>query len=420
MSPKRVAVVDEAASAGCFSSAGLAIVITFFAVSGLLLMGMPERREIRNQAGATATVETMTTEPKIGSKPKVIAPTRARDTTASVPSESTTAEPDVLDPATLAAEPVTTPVGKTKAGGKFIFYTQITFQIAFYCDMLASAIYNKVPIQIGQWGRGRVSFRKFNRRLEWGMEYLNTIADDNAIVMCVDAADAFFQESAEDIERKARALLARKNVSIIMSGENDCYIESLKDGGCGDEAFVQSKAGKYRYLNSGLWVGYVGAMKKLFYTALRLVPKLPKKGAIRNDQSVIGLIYSKHGWHKNGMMAIDNDNELFQSFCTKEKDEMAIGGDGYIVNKLYGGRSPIVHFNGPGKSWYTQWRHGFWWSNRPPPMNATLLVDGKLHKFSDVCPIIKQMPQGMLPNGQWNASMTFVADPLHDVAGFKT
>ena len=212
--------------------------------------------------------------------------------------------------------PLRTAGNKIPMGTDIVFYTQITFPIAFYCDMLASCLWAGLPVMVEHWNQGRVSFRKFNKRLEWSYEFLTqNIEDDNTFVMSMDAADAFIQtQQPEEMVAKIKEVLKRKKVKILFSGENDCYVPKMRDSGCGSPAFTKSRAGVDRYINTGLWVGRAGDLKKMF----------------------------------KAIMGIDNDNELFQSFCTKEKPEMQGLGPGLgVYNK-----------------WYKKWRQHFWWSTR--------------------------------------------------------
>jgi hypothetical protein len=287
----------------------------------------------------------------------------------------------------VAAVPVN---NQGKYTGKFFFYAQIGAPVGYYCDMIASAIYNKVPLILGHWGRGRVSFRQVDIRLQWVLEFLHQIEDPEALVLSVDAADSFFQVDAHSIASAAQQLLFSLNATAIFSTENDCFVLSLKGRGCGHPAFTRSKSGKVKYISTGLWVGKVRFMRKLFAKAIDLLQSFKVS---RDDQSVIGYIFAETAAGKlsdmlsEGRVVLDNDNALFQSFAQAEKPEMSGFVGGVLYNKLLGTYSGVVHFNGRGKRWYPTWRKFFWWSHLPPPMDGVVTINGKGTRFGTVCPV---------------------------------
>jgi len=144
--------------------------------------------------------------------------------------------------------------------------------------------------------------------------YLEALPEAD-IVLCTDAYDVLYAQGEEEILSRFKEL----NVPLVFGGEKSCYhhFPDVK------EYFEQSAGeGIYKYLNSGLIIGYAGAFvamldEILTYRLLELKEEFKKAtGTVGffNDQT----IYGRYACLHPGKLTLDTMGSLFWTL-TEEK-----------------------------------------------------------------------------------------------------
>ncbi|MCP4400819.1 MAG: hypothetical protein GY801_26395 [bacterium] len=146
-------------------------------------------------------------------------------------------------------------------------------------------------------------------------EYLSPLPK-TAIVLCTDGYDVLYTQSESVILSR----FANFDAPLVFGGEKNCY-HHFPDS---KEYFEQAgEAGLYRYLNSGLMIGYVGAIQLMFKDILGLETslKLEFSQAKRivgffNDQS----IYGRYACRNPGKIMVDTHADLFWTLTDEKFD----------------------------------------------------------------------------------------------------
>lgn len=164
------------------------------------------------------------------------------------------------------------------------------------------------------------------------------------IVMFVDAYDVVISAGEKEIVDKFLSF----NSPIVFAAESGCW--PFLDGRRGGEYICDSvyppSVTPYRFLNSGTWIGYVGAARR----ALQAMMELPEAKDKAIDQELASIVFLKN----NSDIALDYNADIFQSVHMSQSHlRLELGPEGKtrrwrnIVTKTL----PVVfHFNGGAKS----------------------------------------------------------------------
>ena len=154
--------------------------------------------------------------------------------------------------------------------------------------------------------------------------FLRDVSGDEEVLF-VDGYDVVFSERDcwQGIKERFRA----SGAEVLVSAERNCYPYPI-------EAEYPACHTPYRFVNSGCYIGYCGALRRLF--ADMRVERIP---AYVNDQAVFTDFYLFRGG-----FVLDHEANLFQSLFAAEGD-LRRDGEGYI-NTVTGSRPLILHGNG--------------------------------------------------------------------------
>ena len=165
------------------------------------------------------------------------------------------------------------------------------------------------------------------RKIELVKEFIKDLREDE-IVLFVDGYDTFFTESYETVVQRFLGF----NVDILFGAEQDCW---PVDNILYKKRWNHTRT-PYKYLNSGMYIGYAGALRDFLDT-----PTEEDKG---DDQLYCQLRYLSKSKNSSYKLALDYEAYIFQNHDTNIK----------IVNgQLWNDRTSccgcIYHGNG-GKS----------------------------------------------------------------------
>ena len=171
------------------------------------------------------------------------------------------------------------------------------------------------------------------------LKYLSKL-EDSELVLATDGYDVLYVQDEESILASFRAM----NSPIVIGGETGCFHHFADAMASFDRT---PDVGPFRYLNSGLIMGYVKEVRDMLETvlsqreALRLeYARAEKTPGFFNDQTIIGRIASKAG-----NVRIDANADLFCTFCEEKYDIdhwVDISESG-ITLKQTGSRPCLVH-----------------------------------------------------------------------------
>jgi len=147
-------------------------------------------------------------------------------------------------------------------------------------------------------------------------EYLLALPK-TAIVLCTDGYDVLYTRSANEILSRFTDF----GVPVVFSGEKNCYHHFPESKNYFEQA---GNRGLYRYLNSGLIIGYAGAIQSMLEEILALETAALKlefsqaKNIVGffNDQS----IYGRYACQNPEKVAIDTNADLFWTMCEEKFD----------------------------------------------------------------------------------------------------
>lgn len=164
-------------------------------------------------------------------------------------------------------------------------------------------------------------------------EFLNSDPfPDEDIVMFVDAYDVLIIQEAKEIIKEFKSY----HSPIILAGERHCF----PDGHLAEKYPISNS--KHRYINSGCYIGYVGAIK-------RMLNKMPIE-TIHDDQRLFTHYFLFYPHEK---IVIDSDCKLF--LCLQDVDEKELKID-YQLQRVFFTHTRtfpcVIHGNGNGKPKY--------------------------------------------------------------------
>jgi hypothetical protein len=153
--------------------------------------------------------------------------------------------------------------------------------------------------------------------------------DDNDIVCFIDAYDVLSLASNDEIIKKFKEY----NCELLLSSELNCYPEKYK------HVYDTSKdKTRFSYVNSGGYIGYVKAIKKLMnWKSVNEIINICSDGG---DQS-----YFTEYYLYNNAVKLDTYQKIFQSMHKVSWKEIEFI-DGRIRNKVLNELPCFVHFNG--------------------------------------------------------------------------
>eukprot|EP01063_Lacrimia_lanifica_P002099 TRINITY_DN11087_c0_g1_i1.p1 TRINITY_DN11087_c0_g1~~TRINITY_DN11087_c0_g1_i1.p1 ORF type:complete len:381 (+),score=145.65 TRINITY_DN11087_c0_g1_i1:52-1194(+) len=287
---------------------------------------------------------------------------------------------------------------RTHAGAVH-WFTILNAPRYYWCETLASAWHNEITMNI--WGWGNKDFDDWLAtwmKIPLAVEFSEDLPDD-AIMGFVDGADSLFQRRSEDILTEYEQLVGAK-YNFAMSTEINCAVQSLPKHGCDNERFPMTPWGR-RYLNSGLYMGKVGEIRRFLSFVYKHYLPLFKKGTVQaNDQSVIGKAWHD-GWSAN--FTLDTHTRLFQSvrmaeahYCNSppedKKHPVPDPATKLLKNCLTGHAPGVMHFNGKAKPFLGEWLGYYWWHEKAIDPRAVVFVNKQPKHLKELCPKLNYAP----------------------------
>jgi len=149
---------------------------------------------------------------------------------------------------------------------------------------------------------------------------------DNDIVLFVDGYDVFINDSKETILERFKGF----GVDVLFAAEKACWPSKELAG------FFPKSDTEYNYLNSGVYIGYVHAIKKLLDQDI---------DDSEDDQLFLQKQYIKAKVSNELSIALDHENYLFQCLAGAEND-LRIQKNKQIINTATKCCPCILHGNG--------------------------------------------------------------------------
>jgi hypothetical protein len=175
-------------------------------------------------------------------------------------------------------------------------------------------------------------------------------ADDDAVYLFADAYDVVLLPNGGDLARRFRAFES----PIVFSAESGCWpfaelapsyppapVVKLRPRGRGSSLRPPPPLRTpFRFLNSGSYIGYAGAI-------LRLIQEVSPQGT-ESDQGLFTRYYLEH----RGDLALDYRATLFQTLNGVAPDDLVFeeGEPWTLRNRWLGSKPCLLHGNGPGRT----------------------------------------------------------------------
>lgn len=176
------------------------------------------------------------------------------------------------------------------------------------------------------------TWRGFIDKIYLGIEVYKDIPD-NEIICFVDGYDTIINSNVEEITEK----FLNYNCDLLFGAELNCFPEHYKDK-------ISSNLTKYKYLNSGGYIGYKHAIMDVFlWKPINEISEIIKNGG---DQSYF-MLYHIENPHK---IKLDNRQKIFQNMYLVNWDEAEIMS-GRFYNNVIDELPCFIHFS--GNSWMT-------------------------------------------------------------------
>lgn len=190
-------------------------------------------------------------------------------------------------------------------------------------NFLSSA--KKVGIEVDLLGWGK-TYYGHGWALQLYEHYLHSLPDED-LVLFVDSFDVFFLAGREEIVEKFLAM----KVPFFISTELNCAPDNdLK------ESYPEAH-NRYRFLNSGTYMGYVGEMKKIFQRFDHPI------SPFQNDQRIFTLDFLKHPHTYH----LDSDCSIAQTLHLLGREDFSVDLTEIRITNLETGTKPcIIHGNG--------------------------------------------------------------------------
>eukprot|EP01062_Namystynia_karyoxenos_P026516 TRINITY_DN20573_c0_g1_i1.p1 TRINITY_DN20573_c0_g1~~TRINITY_DN20573_c0_g1_i1.p1 ORF type:complete len:449 (+),score=96.84 TRINITY_DN20573_c0_g1_i1:92-1438(+) len=280
-----------------------------------------------------------------------------------------------------AAEPFPSPIR---------FLTVLSHPYRMACKMLESAAHVGVPMEIIGWG-GDIAVKDFNRKeekLKKKIPFLySRVHDwaDDTLLMFIDGGDVLWQSGPEAIYTAFRQLLDETH-RVVFGSERNCWIRSLPRETCKD--WPTYRGSPYRWLNSGCWIGEVGALRGLLSHVNESVERITMENCPKcGDQALFGRAYIAEGWNRS--VRLDHFNTICQNLHSAQADFCEHQPGDKVRNCVTKSTPALFHFNGNPQHPDLNpklWLQKMWWNGKPVPRTSTVTIDGTRHYLDEICP----------------------------------
>lgn len=218
------------------------------------------------------------------------------------------------------------------------------------CHLLHSTVLNDLPVKVLGFhtSLADVLFKKISVTLK----ELETRSPEE-IVMFVDAYDVVITAGEKEIVDKFLSF----HSPIVFSAEAGCW--PFMDGRKGGQQICDNvyppSVTPYRFLNSGAWIGYVGAARSAFQAMMRL----PEAEAKAIDQELASIVFLKN----NSGIVLDYNSDIFQSVHMSQShlrlELDPKGSTSRWRNTITKTLPAVFHFNGGAKNHQSRIETGF-------------------------------------------------------------
>ena len=171
------------------------------------------------------------------------------------------------------------------------------------------------------------------------IDILNKL-NDNDIVCFIDAYDVLCNGSHEELLLKFK----QYNCHILFGAEIGCFPEFYRN-----DYPSTNNLTTYDYLNSGGYIGYVHALRKIF--SWKSIPEILRTCENGGDQSYFTEFYIEYN---SSNIKLDSECSIFQCMHLVNWNEFNIY-NGYIYNTILKQKPCFIHFN--GGTWQTNDKH---------------------------------------------------------------
>lgn len=190
---------------------------------------------------------------------------------------------------------------------------------------------SRLGIEVKMFGGGWRKWENFKTKLEILLEELPKYKKEYDLVLFTDARDVMYWRSKPKILKAIRKF---KDYKMVLNAETNCYPNK-------DLAEPQKKLeqGKYRYLNSGMFVGDIDFVIDVL--------KECNEDGLDDDQESLQMAYMKN----TKDIKLDSNCELFQVMWDEDFGRSAnfdvLFNNSYIYNELTDTYPCILHSPGP-------------------------------------------------------------------------
>lgn len=221
-----------------------------------------------------------------------------------------------------------------------IFYSYGTEYDKFK-TLVKSATANNINIHMDGIGDKWIDY---SNKLKNFNKFLENI-DDSKIVMFIDAYDVILFDNAENMKTK----FLEFNKPLVFSAE----IYSWPDKDINKYYPEKTKNEKFRYVNSGTYMGYAKELKEMLNTFREKnynCDTYPDKINYNSDDQRCLTYYYLNNIHKIGL----DHKQMIWSICAgTNKEDYDIIKYSYLYNKITNEKSSILHING-SEQWYKE------------------------------------------------------------------
>ncbi len=164
------------------------------------------------------------------------------------------------------------------------------------CGNFENLVNNKQGLKVNVLGFGS-AWNGFTDKVKGVREFINTL-DNNSIVVFLDGFDVFINvDNLSRVERVFKSF----NTDIVISAENKAGYYFKK------RVFLNKEKYGTPIVNSGLWMGYVHAVKKF------LDGVMEDASENSDDQRLFNNVVHNNDHEKDYTVGIDSDNLLFHN-----------------------------------------------------------------------------------------------------------
>jgi len=142
-------------------------------------------------------------------------------------------------------------------------------------------------------------------KIKYTLEFLTKIQRENTIILYIDGGDVIIDDELKTIMNKFKEL--KKNV--VFSAEKVCYFLGNNNNNNTCLFFEKKYANhKDKYINSGGWIGFIDAAKRLFAYVADVMIHIDTLGS---DQSVIAYSMANSIFDKKLQIDLDVNTKIF-------------------------------------------------------------------------------------------------------------